>query len=115
MTMTKHADLEGNEKLVVACIAAGENTIMEIKPQLGKSQLETLSEIRSEPSMKNITVCNKCLERLTFLFDGRCPMSECPVCLSSCNVSQPPQLSPYLLLRIAISDAPSYKSKLGGP
>ena len=70
MTMTKHADLEGNEKLVVARIAARENTIMEIKPQLGKSQLVTLSEIRSEPSMKNRTVYNKCLECLTFLFNG---------------------------------------------
>jgi len=91
--MTKHADLEGNEKLVVAHIAAGESTIMEIKPQLGKSQLETLSEIKSEPSMKSGTVSNKRLKRLAFLFDGRRPNAQ-----SSCNVSQPPQLSPYLLL-----------------
>ena len=93
MTMTKHADLEGNEKLVVARIAAGENTIMEIKPQLGKSQLETLSEIRSEPSMKNITVCNKCLERLTFLFDGRCPNAQ-----SACQVVMSPNLLNFLLI-----------------
>jgi hypothetical protein len=97
--MTKHADLEGNEKLVVAHIAAGESTIMEIKPQLGKSQLETLSEIRSEPSMKSGTVRNKRLKRLAFLFDGRRPNAQ-----SACQVVMSPNLLNFLLIFFSNSD-----------